>query len=74
VAVIGVIDDELRAGLVVHRVRESAVQVDALVSLARNQGFPFLDLTRADGMPLSVRTSEVRRVWADAEVSALARQ
>jgi hypothetical protein len=67
VAVVSVTDDALPEGLVVHRVRETAVAVDLLLSLARAHDFPFLDLTRADGARLSVRTEHIQQIWADTE-------
>jgi hypothetical protein len=65
VAAVSVIEDGLPVGLVVHRVRESAVVVNHLVSLAHAHGFPFLDLTGEDGATLSVRIDHIRQIWAD---------
>jgi len=68
-AVVAVIDDRAPAERSVHRVRESAHVVDALVRLAQAHDFPFVDLMSLDGRPLSVRTDHVRRIWTDAAAS-----
>ena len=60
-----VINDGLPVSLVVHRVQESAVVVDHLVSVAHAQGFPFHDHTGIERRRLRVRTEYVRQIWAD---------
>jgi len=62
VGVVAVVADGLPADRTVHRVRESAHVVDALVKLAQAHEFPFVDLTSLDGTPLSVRTDHVREI------------
>jgi hypothetical protein len=63
VAVVAVSDN---GGCAELRVREKAHVVEALLGLAQTNKYPFIDLTRVDGWPISVKTEHVRRVRADA--------